>query len=601
MMESNMDIAQQVDQSNTMEENRNQLSLLKYTLDYIMKVPKFKCLKNPLQSDDDPMVNTIGLIEIAAKLKKYITLDDFLTDIRCLVQSYSIYYTYKSDQKKAADLLSERCNRDVQNIQLCSDCFESSYIDPKHYFTRACDKPHLVVFAKLDNYPHWPAKLKQITGDMATVEFFGDHTQAVVPVSSCILYSNDLAEESQSTNNVELKIAHEELLLHVKHLKAKFGTFVPSQAIAETVTAENMKQKLVNMIPGAFKVATPATCKQGESIASYEQNESSSAAAPSPSIGTTSKTAPMTVVHEIGGRKRQQSVDSTNIVSKKKKIPIVFEAEPSVIDEVRVDDKQVGQNSDDDKASTETNTEPDQLRNPKSTESATPGTSHVNVPDNEMTLLRHSFDVVLELEEFQLLKGPRKWSIGLNGINAKFSRYTNADEFLADINALIKSYAANCASNRDVKMAIYYLSERCHRDVKSIRTCSECFASWVNDPDDYFTKVCTKPHLIVYAKAVPFQFWPAKLMSINGHVANVEFFDDHTQADVPVENCILYPKEHIIPRKGNKLYDAFKEMDDYIKNIKEKYGAVNPIMPKQTLDPEKLKEHTMQMFPGAFN
>lgn len=88
------------------------------------------------------------------------------------------------------------------------------------------------------------------------------------------------------------------------------------------------------------------------------------------------------------------------------------------------------------------------------------------------------------------------------------------------------------------------LSELCHRDVKSIQTCAECFEYWAIDPNDYFAKVCTKPHLIVYAKAHGFPYWPAKVLAINNRLANVAFFGEHTQADVPIKNCILYTKRN---------------------------------------------------------
>lgn len=95
-----------------------------------------------------------------------------------------------------------------------------------------------------------------------------------------------------------------------------------------------------------------------------------------------------------------------------------------------------------------------------------------------------------------------------------------------------------------VRNVINGLSELCHRDVRSIRTCPECFENWAIDSVNYFVKVCSKPHLIVYAKGNSFPFWPAKLMAINGAMANVSFFGDHTQDDVPVNQCILYAQKN---------------------------------------------------------
>lgn len=97
-----------------MDKNQNQLRLLKYTLNYIIKVPKvgsiliqlkykknsknnllqFRCLKKPLHSED-PMAKTIGLAKIAEKFEKYDSIDEFLDDINCLVRSYSIHFSRK--------------------------------------------------------------------------------------------------------------------------------------------------------------------------------------------------------------------------------------------------------------------------------------------------------------------------------------------------------------------------------------------------------------------------------------------------------------------------------------------------------------------------
>lgn len=97
-----------------------------------------------------------------------------------------------------------------------------------------------------------------------------------------------------------------------------------------------------------------------------------------------------------------------------------------------------------------------------------------------------------------------------------------------------------------VKTVLDTLNELCNRNVNSIRTCAECFENWINDPHNYFSNVCNNPHLIIYAKAEGFPYWPSKLMSINGNMANVAFFGDHTQADVPLKKCILYAKRNPI-------------------------------------------------------
>lgn len=104
------------------------------------------------------------------------------------------------------------------------------------------------------------------------------------------------------------------------------------------------------------------------------------------------------------------------------------------------------------------------------------------------------------------------------------------------------------------------LFELCHRDVNSIRKCAECFEHWIIDPNNYFVLVCSKPHLIVYAQVEGFPYWPSKVMSINGNVANVAFFGDHTQADVPAKKCILYAKRNPIQDATLSDYNSALEV-----------------------------------------
>lgn len=150
-----------------------------------------------------------------------------------------------------------------------------------------------------------------------------------------------------------------------------------------------------------------------------------------------------------------------------------------------------------------------------------------------------------------------------------------------------------------VKSAVHSLSELCDRNVNSIKTCAECFEHWLDNPNDYFVMVCSRPHLIVYAKAEGFPYWPSKVlffvkrkkklnfylkkkkktfipkvMSIKGNTANVAFFGDHTQADVPVNKCILYAKRNPIQNARPSEYnnalqvrpkDSFSMKNEFLK------------------------------------
>lgn len=70
--------------------------------------------------------------------------------------------------------------------------------------------------------------------------------------------------------------------------------------------------------------------------------------------------------------------------------------------------------------------------------------------------------------------------------------------------------------------------------------CHECFMNECSHSNSFFTMVCAKPHLILWAKYSTFPHWPSKLMEVNGNVARVLFFGDHTYADVAIKDCMLY-------------------------------------------------------------
>lgn len=81
-------------------------------------------------------------------------------------------------------------------------------------------------------------------------------------------------------------------------------------------------------------------------------------------------------------------------------------------------------------------------------------------------------------------------------------------------------------------------------EIESSKKCFECYRNAIEHPDTWFALVCDEPHLIVWAKMKGFNYWPAKLMSIDGQLINVRFFGDHTHADVPTTNCFLYSKQN---------------------------------------------------------
>lgn len=110
-----------------------------------------------------------------------------------------------------------------------------------------------------------------------------------------------------------------------------------------------------------------------------------------------------------------------------------------------------------------------------------------------------------------------------------------------------------------MKQALLSLTEHLARDIGSIAACVDCYGFFIKNPRDYFTRVCSKPHLLVFAKLDFYPYWPAKVMSVDENIANVEFFGDHTQEDIPFDKCYLYSKDFLNKSpKDKNLIDAMK-------------------------------------------
>lgn len=101
-------------------------------------------------------------------------------------------------------------------------------------------------------------------------------------------------------------------------------------------------------------------------------------------------------------------------------------------------------------------------------------------------------------------------------------------------------------------MLLQYLSA----EITSIKKCAECYSNAINYPTKWFTMVCEYPHLVLWAKVKGFNFWPAKLMSIDGQSINVRFFGDHTNAAVSDKNCYFFSEEK--PMKARNTSQAYK-------------------------------------------
>lgn len=104
-------------------------------------------------------------------------------------------------------------------------------------------------------------------------------------------------------------------------------------------------------------------------------------------------------------------------------------------------------------------------------------------------------------------------------------------------------------------------------ELKEIQKCIDCYYSWLMSEynDDYFTMVCTKPHLLVYvqeSKKDGSRWWPAKVLSVNDddNKVNISCFGDHLRADYAFDQCLLYSDtEKDLRKKAEKAAKSKKQ------------------------------------------
>lgn len=110
-------------------------------------------------------------------------------------------------------------------------------------------------------------------------------------------------------------------------------------------------------------------------------------------------------------------------------------------------------------------------------------------------------------------------------------------------------------------------------DFRSIKVCVECYNNAFEKGDSSFIIPCQKPHLLVWADAELYGFWPAKVIQIyslfiyspsnhrlnfqyrsiqlnlqfvpsmkqvNHDTINLRFFGDHTTENLALDSCFLY-------------------------------------------------------------
>lgn len=110
-----------------------------------------------------------------------------------------------------------------------------------------------------------------------------------------------------------------------------------------------------------------------------------------------------------------------------------------------------------------------------------------------------------------------------------------------------------------------------------LATCTECFDHLYTHGEQGFMNICDPPHLIIWAWAEGYGFWPAKCMSVDEQtqMVNVRYYGDHTYGTIPSSECYLISQNRpeCTHNTAGPAYDlALDEYNQSRQNIIQKHN-----------------------------
>ncbi|KAM8704936.1 hypothetical protein ACLKA7_009399 [Drosophila subpalustris] len=181
--------------------------------------------------------------------------------------------------------------------------------------------------------------------------------------------------------------------------------------------------------------------------------------------------------------------------------------------------------------------------------------------------------------------------------------FHSADEFLSEVKWMQHNALILDSGDVKVEQASKAVVKVCRQEANEIETCAECYLN-ANSSDEWFVKVCTHPHLLLWAKLKGFPYWPAKAMGSGPNaVVNVRFFGKHDRANVPVKDCFLYcaqdPNTQTSRRSARDLAECIREVEVHIEHIRTKIGSFNYAPYRKPYDPLEEQQQLEEMMPGV--
>uniref|UniRef100_A0A8C3A4F8 Protein kinase C binding protein 1, like n=1 Tax=Cyclopterus lumpus TaxID=8103 RepID=A0A8C3A4F8_CYCLU len=209
----------------------DQLSyLLKFALQKI-KQPGTEPFQKPVALEQHPdyaeyIFHPMDLSTLEKNIKKkmYGCTEAFLADMKWILHNCIIYNGGNHKLTATAKVIVKICEHEMNEIEVCPECYLSSCQKRDNWFCEPCSQPHPLVWAKLKGFPFWPAKALRDKDGQVDARFFGQHDRAWVPINNCYLMSKEIPFSVKKTKSI-FNSAMQEMEVYVENIRKKFGVF----------------------------------------------------------------------------------------------------------------------------------------------------------------------------------------------------------------------------------------------------------------------------------------------------------------------------------------------------------------------------------------
>ncbi|KYO46920.1 zinc finger MYND domain-containing protein 11 isoform B [Alligator mississippiensis] len=197
---------------------------------------------------------------------KYRSYEEFKADAQLLLHNTVIFYGADSEQADIARMLYKDTCHELDELQLCKNCFYLSNARPDNWFCYPCIPNHELVWAKMKGFGFWPAKVMQKEDNQVDVRFFGHHHQRAWIPSENIQDITVNIHRLHVKRSMGWKKACDELELHQRFLRE--GRFWKSKN--EDKGEEEAESSISSTSNEQLKVTQEPRAKKGRRNQSVE-------------------------------------------------------------------------------------------------------------------------------------------------------------------------------------------------------------------------------------------------------------------------------------------------------------------------------------------